>query len=105
LSIAEFAQESLELGVNADTLAELREWKYKDQPHYSLETRRILVKFQLAYVKYRKVAKCENYQTYERGERCQQLWEQLLKARREETGKTVYLNPVEYAEAVKSKST
>lgn len=95
-----YVDEAQELGVDPDVLNELRQWGYRDHKHYSLNVRRLVLKFQLSYVRYRKICKVEDHNTLERGIRAQEYWQSLLKARIEETGVAYYLDEQSYARQV-----
>jgi len=86
------------LGVDEERLRDLREWGYKAQDHYSLETRQRLAKFQIAYKYYVMLLKINGQETRQRSILAQELWEELLRARKKETGVGYYLDAQEYAQ-------
>jgi hypothetical protein len=98
-----FAMEQTEyelLGISEAQFDELRKWNHKDQPHYSLETRRRLAAYQVIHQKYKALMMIDRHETRERGIITQEVWNALVRARKQETGTGFYLGPEEHKAAV-----
>jgi hypothetical protein len=97
--ITALAPEADELGISAERLYELRAWDFHPQNHYSLETRRILTRFQMAFQELRKIGRVEYNEHAERAEIVNRYWKELVRARIAETGTPWYLDKEQYRKA------
>jgi hypothetical protein len=88
------------LGLTAEEYQYWQDWNCKDQPHYSVETRQALVRYQIIATKFPRFGKYLNAQDREVLSKLQQAWDVFLALRNKETGVGYYLDETEYQERV-----